>query len=185
MTLTNLKEELRRKTSTEVHRLEKEADMECKQIREAAQANGQYIIEKARKNALEFAEKERTQVSAAKLKATRIVQDARFDLVEEVVGRVRVLLAKQTKNKKEYYVLLEKLIRQGTSEVGSKSKLLVRKEDAVFARRFGSLGPPIETAGGVIVVSADGRVKINNTFEALLEQNDEVVKQKAFEQLFK
>ncbi len=185
MSLSALKEELHRKTASEVARLEKEGEEEAKRIREQAHEEAKAILHDAREEAVAFASKEQTQVSAAKLKAKRLVQDARFQLVEEAVEELKERLADRVNKKGEYQKLLEKLIRQGLQEAGGKGKLLVRKEDVPFAKKFGSVGPPIDTLGGVVVVSADGGVKISNTFEALLEEKGEVFRQKAFELLFK
>ena len=185
MTLTNLKEELRRKTALEAGRIAAEADAEAARIRSEAQAQAARIVADAPAEALEIAAKERTQVSAAKLKARRRVQDARFELVEEVASQLKVLLARRPQSRREYQKLLESLIRAGMKEAGKDCTLRVRREDAAFAKKFGDVGPALDTVGGVLVVSSDGRVKYNNTFEALLEARDEPVKQKAFELLFK
>ncbi len=185
MTLANLKEELRRKTSAQAEALQTEAEAEASRIRKDAHAQARQIVEAAKAEALEIGAKERTQISAAKLKARRHVQDARYGLVEEVISSLRDELSVQTENKRDYQKLLEALIKEGMAQVGKNSELRVRKEDVAFAKRFGDVGAPIETLGGVMVVSSDGRIKINSTFEALLESHDQAVKQRAFELLFK
>lgn len=179
-----LRQELNRKTQSEVMRIEAEARNEGRRIREDAKKELEKAKEHAAREAKEFIELERMRIPAARLKAKRIIQDAKYGMVSKALEESAELLAKRTSNRREYEKLLEDLIQEGIGNLGSKQFVIsVRKQDVAFARKFGKTSE-IECSGGAIVASEDGRMRINNTFEAMLEKKREELEQYAFEQMF-
>ncbi|MFH0971295.1 MAG: V-type ATP synthase subunit E [Candidatus Micrarchaeota archaeon] len=184
MGLETLKQELGRKTQSEVQRLDAEVRLEARRIKEDAKKELQRRREAAQKEAEEFVEIEKMRIPAARLKAKRILQDAKYQMVSEALGFTAQLLEKKTSNKREYEKLLEQLIGEGIRHLGTKQVvIMVRKQDIAFAKKFGKTAE-LDCAGGAIICSEDGRMRINNTFEALLEKNKEELEQHAFESMF-
>ena len=180
-----MKKELQKKGDTDSSMVEEEGREEVRRIKAQAREEGKKAAAQVLVEANAVIEAEQMRLSAAKLQARKLVQDARYALVQEAIEETSKLLKAKTKNRKEYEKLLEKLIKEGIAEVGSKDYVVqVNDSDKQFAKKFGEV-ETISTMGGAVVVSGDGRMKINNTFEALLEQHSEELKQKAFALLFK
>lgn len=186
MSLAGLKEELHRKTAEEAAALEKKAREEAELERQKAGKDSAEIIGRAKREAEEYAAKERMRISAARIRANRILQDAQFEVVQQVVDEMRLLLKKTASKRSEYRKIFERLASDAVKAAGKDCVLQANKDDAALARQFGKVDKkPLECIGGVVAVSADGRIKIDNTFEALLEERDEEIRQKAYEMLFK
>ncbi|HLC48396.1 MAG TPA: V-type ATP synthase subunit E family protein [Candidatus Norongarragalinales archaeon] len=184
MSLDGLKQELKRKTAIEVARIENEGKAEARRIREDARKDAEKREKIAEKEADEFVEREKMRIPAARLKARRIIQDAKYGMVERALAELGEILEKKTANKREYEKMLGGLIEQGIREIGSKDPvIMVRKQDAAFGKKFGKV-MEIECMGGAIIASEDGRMRINNTFEALMEKGKEGLEQQAFELMF-
>ncbi len=184
MGLEALTQELKKKTESEVRRIDSEAKAEAKKIKEEAKREVKRRVELAEKEAGEFVERDRMRIPAARLKAKRISQDAKYGLVETSLKELKKLLQKKANSRREYEKLLERLIKGGISDVGTdKIVISVRKGDMQFAKKFGKVNQ-IDCNGGAIISSEDGRVRINNTFESLLEKRREELEQAAFEYMF-
>lgn len=184
MSLDALRQELRKKTQSEVLRIENEGKIESKKIKDESKRQSEIRREARLKEAAELVGREEMRIPAARLKAKRIVQDAKYGMVEKALDEATDLLMEKTKSRKEYEKLLEQLISQGLKQVGDKnSTILVRKADLQFARKFGKC-EEYDCMGGAIIVSSEGRIRINNTLEALLEKNKELLLEKAFEMMF-
>ena len=186
MTLANLKEELCRKAAGEASAIEERAREAAKLGMEKAEREAAGIVERAKEDAREFAAKERMRISAANIRANRIVQDAQFGLVQEAVDEVRALLKKTAGERREYKKIFERFAAGAVEAAGKDCVLQVNNEDAALAKQFGMVDrKPLDCIGGLAAVSADGRIKIDNTFEALLEEQDGEIRQRAYEMLFK
>jgi V/A-type H+-transporting ATPase subunit E len=184
MSLESLKQELKRKTAAEVQRMENEGRAEAKRIRDDAKGEAAKRSEIAEKEADEFVEREKMRIPAARLKAKRIMQDAKYGMVAEALQELGELLGKKTSSRREYERMLGELIEEGLKELGGKdAQISVRKQDMQFAKKFGRV-KEMDCTGGAIVTSEDGRMRINNTFEALMEKQKERLQQQAFELMF-
>ena len=184
MALANLRNELKRKSDLEAAKLSEAEKEEIAKIREEAKGQIRKIMDEAREDAKTISEKERMRISAANLTAKRIVQDAKYELVKKVLEELGKEIGKEAKGQ-EYEKLLEKLIKEAKKGIDGECVLHVREKDFATAKKFGEVAKkPIETSGGVKAVSADGRITIDNTFEALLDEKKEMLAQKAFEILF-
>ena len=76
------------------------------------------------------------------------------------------------------------LIEEGMKALGIKEALIsVRKQDAPIAKKYGKVRE-IDCIGGAIIASPDGRMRIDSTFEALIEKRRGELEQKAFELMF-
>ncbi|MFH1442821.1 MAG: V-type ATP synthase subunit E [Candidatus Micrarchaeota archaeon] len=183
MGLEALKQELNRKTASEASRIENEGRAEAKLIKEGARKEMQKRQEKAEKDAENFVERERMRIPAARLKAKRIIQDAKYSLVDASLKELAEMLEAKTSNRREYEKTLEALIKDGLSEVGKSALIHVRKQDAAFAKKYGKV-VEIGCMGGAIISSEDGKLRINNTYEAILERKRDELEQQAFEAMF-
>ena len=157
----------------EVRKIAKNSEHEAQEILEKAQQAGQ----------AEGNEQKAEMYAAARLRAKRIIAEAREKAVENVLAELRDEMYDFTKTR-EYSDLLVKLAKSGVKAIGSGAIVKARKEDEKHLRTAGLNTSPMQCLGGVIVESADGKVRVNNTLESLFGQFSPQLKQRAYEELF-
>ncbi|MEK6843362.1 MAG: V-type ATP synthase subunit E family protein [Candidatus Micrarchaeota archaeon] len=184
MGLEALKGELAKKTQSESLRIDSEARMEIKKLREEAKKDYENRMEFAQNEAKETIAREKMRIPAARLKARRRIQDAKYEIVTDAFEELKKMLnARMSSGKKEYEKMLDALIKEGLEEIGAKNAIInVRKQDLQFAKKYGKTAE-ISCSGGAIISSEDGKLRINSTFEAILEKKKELLEQSAFEML--
>jgi len=159
---------------SEEQRILSEAKTEAKRI----------ISEAAEKTGAEASEMALELRAAAMLQAKRIESEAKERLVQGVLDEIKSELVQIAKAGR-YPDIFDSLARQAIRGLGDKEFVLkTNSRDRKLGEKHGRVAGTIDAIGGVIVAKTDGTIQINNTFEALLEQHEEQLKQKAFEQLF-
>ena len=141
------------------------------------------MVERARKAAEEEASHKQSQVSAARLEGKKRVAEARDAVVAAQLADVRTALQEFADSGK-YDAVLKGLAEEGQRALGGKVRILARKKDVPKLKKWGYADvDEIECWGGCIVATADGRIRVNHTFEALYEQGLEKLRQAIFEEL--
>ncbi|OIO24504.1 hypothetical protein AUJ65_01100 [Candidatus Micrarchaeota archaeon CG1_02_51_15] len=161
----------------------KEADHVLAQTR----AEGNSISVKARDEAKVLGENEWRKISTARLKARKEIANARNSIVDEAMLELKKelkSLADDSGRKSEYKQVFSALAKQASEEIGANAVLHCRKADVALAKSFGKVGEPIECIGGVIASTQDGLEIADNTFEALLEENSDVLRAEAHKRIF-
>ncbi|MFH1056789.1 MAG: V-type ATP synthase subunit E [Candidatus Micrarchaeota archaeon] len=124
--------------------------------------------------------------ASALLQAKRLESEAKEEAVQSVLREVKNELGEIAGQESRYEKIFDSLARQAIRALGDSDFVLkTNSRDRKLGAKYGRVAETIETIGGVIAAKADGSIQINNTFEALLEENEEKIKQRAFEQLFK
>ncbi len=187
MSLEKLREELSVETETQVKAILAEAKATAKTILKEAEANAAKSIAGSQEAAEQEAQALELEVSAARLAARKLFAEARNELVANVFAELREQLIDFTK-KREYPALFKKLAAQASKELskdGGECVLYASKRDyALLLKDYKNLSrEPIECIGGVVASARDGRLKINNTLDALLEEKSEEIRQKVLQQL--
>lgn len=184
--LDALKRELRRSAEEKAALLLQEGEAEAQQVLAQAREQGKQLIERAVEEAILVSAGEASRISSARLRARKISSEA----LEQGIGKAIAALLKQlassssprNSGKSGYAKLFPKLAKKALLEVDA-GVIRCRKQDAGMARKLGRVGEAISCAGGVLVESPDGRIKVDATFEALVEEHSEELKKKAFELL--
>ncbi len=186
MTLEKLKQEVLSQAERQAKAVIAEAEREEEQILGEARAKAKAIVDEKQKLGEAQARETAVELKAsALLQAKRMESEAKEEVVENVLNQVRRELQEISKSKRAYEKIFETLAKQAIRALGEKEFVLkVNAKDKKLASKYGRIAGSIDTIGGVIAAKADGTIQINNTFEALLEENEEKLKQKAFEELF-
>ncbi|MEM4348351.1 MAG: V-type ATP synthase subunit E [Candidatus Anstonellaceae archaeon] len=177
--------------------IQKNAEAEGRRIIHTAQKNAEKIVEAASKNADENLKKAKAEaaalvkqehaerVTSAKLAAKKIISEAKDDAVEAAVQEVwKEFVATATK-KSTYPSLLAKLVQEGLKELGTKEAVLyVRDEDRYLVSGYQLAKLPSEYAGGVIVESTDGKVRVNKTLDEIFLRKKDWLRKQIYEKLF-
>jgi vacuolar-type H+-ATPase subunit E/Vma4 len=180
MPLTELLRALEREVAEELAEQREQSRREAAAILAAAVAEARHLrrrlVAEAEAGATAEAERRRTR---ARLAAAAEVRAAREDAHQRLVATVRDRLA-GLRDRDDYPRLLEALLREAAAVLGG-AALTVRvdpKDAALIADRLSnaavstdgapSVRPDLETAGGVVLDTTEGRL-VDNTVEERLE----------------
>jgi V/A-type H+-transporting ATPase subunit E len=165
------------------------------------EASERLRMREAREEAIAKALAERTfrqRVQASELKMQSHLDRMRWNLVQDVEQRLTERMRSFMQEEPTYGNWLQTLIlaaatriERDTIEVsvnGRDHQRLFARWDSVSSRlpagqRATLAEMPIETLGGVLVTSADGRIRVDNTFEGRLERLRPRIQQAILERL--
>ncbi|MBL6998391.1 MAG: V-type ATP synthase subunit E [Gammaproteobacteria bacterium] len=139
-------------------------------------------------------------VQASELRIQAELDRNRWGLVQSVVHHMVQELDRQHKDRKRYPVIFRNLLRQGVAAMGPCAVTAFINSDDLsqFSKTWDSLvveccgtnkkislsGEACICSGGLKLVSDDGDVMIDNTFEGIIGRRDEELKRRIFERLF-
>lgn len=184
MGLRDLQKEVLDKAHTEAALVLASARQEAKDVFSNAKQEAERIEREARVKALEEAGAQKAEtLAAARLEAKAFNSRAQSRVVDSVLAELKEQLSAFASSK-DYEKVFAALVEEGKKGIGGDCVLIVCKKDAVLARKYGTVSSEfLDSIGGVIVSSTDGRIRVNNSFEALLEEKQEALKQLIFEEL--
>jgi len=183
MTLDQLRKEIRLEAARVRKDALKEAEAEAERILKDAEGQAKGLMDQARLKAKDEASGKQSQVSATRLEGKKRVAEARDTVVAAQLDEVRAALA-EFADSGRYDTVLKGLAEHGAEALGGKVRILSRKKDVPRLKKWGYADvSETDCMGGCLVVSSDGRIRINNTFEALYEQSLEKLRQAIFEEL--
>lgn len=169
MSLDEVIKEILDQGKREAEAIEKEAEAEAERIIDEARAEGRGIIEKKKKEALDAIKKlENKELSALEIKAKKDVLSTSKQALDRLYGAALVKLDSLPQERRER--ILNALVAKASRELPG-GYIYSNKKDEGFVKgnaRFDFAGN-IECSGGIIVESTDRTVKIDYTFEALLQ----------------
>jgi V/A-type H+-transporting ATPase subunit E len=167
----DIKQEARARADEIVDEAEQESDETLSEARQEAES----IVEQAREEAKKEAEDLREQeVSSAKLEARKMVSREERDLLAELRADVRDELAGLEDGRED---LTRSLLEAGVEELGDEEGAVYAAEgdeelveDLVDDVDGFEYGGTTDVLGGVVVESADGEVRVDNSFDSVLER---------------
>ncbi|MDO8633734.1 MAG: V-type ATP synthase subunit E [archaeon] len=186
MSLEQLSRQLLSDAKKEANAVILRAEKEKERILSEAEEEKKQVLAQARKKAQELSERQKMEIiSAASIRAKQIIDGEKNAAVEKALVVVfgEMCLAG---NSRQYEKLLKKLAEEGQKELGKDSIIIVNEKDHAAAKKlFASVSKesaPI--SGGAIVSTRDGRIRVDNSFEAIFEQNKDALKRDVFLELF-
>jgi V/A-type H+-transporting ATPase subunit E len=190
MSLQRLVEHIRALGEEEISSLQAEKEGQAKEILSQARADAELIREQRLSKVTLKAQKERAQaLNQAQIKALRIEDQARQQLIDEILIQARQSLSK-LRQADAYPKILTALVRESLNELGASVEegegILLRadKRDQEFiAQALIELDAPVEPHydlevwGGVIATTDDGRILVDNTLATRFQRLRPLVKQ--------
>ena len=176
MGLETVVEDIREEARAEAQEIRNDADERAQEIIESARADADSIREDARATAGRRIDQERERaLSSANLEAKQDLLRARRNLLEQVRSGVEHRLADADGERRRE--LTEPLLDAAATEFKDDEHIEVycRAADAdlvddLVADRDGfTRAGEIDCLGGVIVEGADGNIRINNTFDSVID----------------
>lgn len=182
--LEHLVEEVRQESENKARKVKADAEAKAKTIVEDAEKQAAEIISKRREAAAHEAEARQTQVSAARLKSKQIISEEKDKAVCESIKELERELAAFACTR-EYRQVFARLAKQASANLGQKEfDLLVNKRDLALAKSLGYSGKPVSIIGGGVAASKNGLIRVNNSFDSILEEKGDLLRMAAFEELF-
>ena len=173
MPLDKVLQEIQQKGEEEVRRIREEAEKEAERILAEAKAEAEEILKKAREEAEKEAEALRKQeISSVKLEMKREMLNVQKEILEEVFNllKQRVREMDEETKKKVLKTLLENNAADGMI-VYSRAEDEKLVKDLIKELKLNvKYGGSVECIGGVILEDASGDVRINLTFDELVNQ---------------
>lgn len=175
MSLESVAEDIRQQARAEAEAIREEADERAEEIVADAEAEAEEIVENREREVERQAEQEREQtLSSAKLEAKQLRLRARRDALDDVRAAVEDRIAGIEGAERER--LTRTLLEAALSEFDEGESLVVhgREADVDLLRELAdadrlTVGDPIECLGGVVVEGSRTRVRVDNTFDSVLE----------------
>lgn len=179
-----------------IEQIKKDSQKEIKQILNDAEEQASSILKDAKKEAEQESDKilsdgtqqseniKKILISKANQDTKREIMKAREEIIEECFTKAHHELSILRGN--EYEKIVKKLIQNGRRKLGGKCSLLVsRGANKTIAEDLGiSIDGKVETSGGVILKSADGRVTLDHTFDGILKREKDKIRRKVGKLLF-
>ncbi len=187
MTLEAIINKINKETSENVNKILKASKKESEKINRQARKELQLELEQERKKAEKSREIIRNiHLSNARRIARRTVLGKKEELINECFDQAKVSL--QQLSGDEYNKTIRKLINNGMKLIGNEAVVIPSKEDDLrIISEFSTLTVSNERTGaigGVILQSKDGKVIVNNTFEAIIERYKDDIRAEVANVLF-
>ncbi|MFB6159984.1 MAG: V-type ATP synthase subunit E [Haloferacaceae archaeon] len=176
MSLDTVVEDIREEARARAEEIRTDAEERAEEILEEAETDAAETVEEAEASVERQIEQEREQaLSSAKLEAKQERLEARRDALQEVRDAVEAAVADIEDERREE--LTAALLDDAATEFDGSAAVEVRgrAEDEELLRDLLSDRDGFEYAGehdclgGVVVESTESRVRVNNTFDSVLE----------------
>ncbi|MFH0836160.1 MAG: V-type ATP synthase subunit E family protein [Candidatus Micrarchaeota archaeon] len=184
MGIDDLKKEIVEDADSQAKKMLEEARAQARQITADAKQNAKKIVSDGKEKSLKEAVEKNIEISSARLQGRKLMSEAKDAVVRKVFEDLRIELAAFAKSK-EYPAVLAKLAKQAVAELGEEAVLHVRKQDAALLKGAGKVSSDyLDCIGGLIAETPDKRIRVDCTFEALIESHEDEIRQKCFEEFF-
>ena len=176
MSLDTVVEDIREEARARAEEIRTDGESRAEEIRKAAERDAEEILADAEREVERQVDQEREQkLSSAKLEAKQERLEARREVLEDVRDDVEARIADIDGDEREE--LTRALLEAATAEFdGAESARVHGREDdeslleSVVEEFEGyAIGDPVDCLGGVVVESDASRVRVNNTFDSVLE----------------
>ena len=177
MSLETVVEDIRDEARARAEEVRTDGESRAEDILEEAERDAEEVLEEAEREVERQVAQEREQkVSSAKLEAKQQRLEARREVLEDVRDDVEARVADIDGDEREE--LTRTLLEAATAEFDGDGTVHVhgRADDeelleSVLEDFEGfEVGEPVDCLGGVVVESDASRVRVNNTFDSVLEE---------------
>lgn len=179
-----------------IERIKRDSEKEIKQILKEAEKQVSSIFNEAKKEANQESEKilsngkkqceniKKIIISKANQDAKREIMKAQEKLIDECFTKAHHKLS--TLDRAKYKKIATKLMEEGCRKLGGRCNILGSRDiDKEIARNKGlKVIGIVETAGGIIIKSNDGRITLDLTFDGILKRKKDEIRRKVGTLLF-
>ncbi len=173
-----------------------DTESEIRQIIRDAEQQAKHIIKKAREEAegesinIKLDGKKHSEntrkiiIAKAKQEINHDIMNSKERIIEESFLQVYSRLSKI--NEEQYKKIITKLMQKTKKKIGEDCKLLISRDiDKTIAKNLKlEIIGTIDAIGGFIAISQDKKIKLNNTFEGIIDRNKDKLRIKVGKTLF-
>lgn len=178
-------EQIQKDAKTEIQQIKKEAENEARTIIIEAKKQAKIEAEKIIKNGKKQAENiYRITISKEKQNIKREIMNLKEQIIEECFIKAHQKLS--TIKGKTYEETVFKYAKEGVKKLGKDCNILVsRSEDKKIIEKLNLLSSgKIEASGGIKLVSKDGKIILDYTFNKILKRDKDKIRNKVGKLLF-
>jgi len=180
--LSKIREDADREASNILDNARREVEQKVKEAEDKARAKANEILKRAER---EIENRKKAELAKIRQEVKREILNKKEEIIQicfkEALERLRNLSGK------DYEKLVEKLIKRGAKEIGKECTIIPsREEDSKIAKKLGLKVSKnrVRSSGGVVIVSDDGKVSVDNTFEEILKREEASLRMKIGNLLF-
>ena len=196
-------QDAREEAKSIVDEAQRSAEMLLENRRQSAREKAEKDLDSPSRRAESEAEIARGRViTETKRKASWLVLSEKERLVTSVLNEVRSRLGDLQKSEKYVPILEKMIIDAGTALGGGKLEVVLNEDDSSLPLKINTLSEATaektgvktrlklskqkaETLGGAMVKTIDGRIVLDNTFEAILKRREKELRFKIAKILFR
>ncbi len=179
-----------------LERIQKDSLQEIKKILKEAEKQAGIIIEEVKKEAKQESEKilsdgKQQAENNAKIITSKASQDAKREIMkarEKIIDEcfIKAHHELSTLRGTPYKNLVKTLIEDGCDKLKGQCNIIISREvDREIATSMGlEVIGTVETNGGVIIKSNDGRITLDHTFDGILKRKKDEIRRKVGTLLF-
>jgi V/A-type H+-transporting ATPase subunit E len=185
MTAEKIIERIKQDSENEINQILKEAEKQASNINEDSKREAKLDSEKILSDGKQQAENiKKIIISKAIQDTNREIMNARERIIEECFTKAHHKLS--TLKETEYKNIITKLLEDGCKKLEGYCNILIsRAIDKKIAKNMGvEVVGNVETAGGIIIKSNDGRITLDHTFDGILKRKKEEIRRKVGKLLF-
>ena len=185
MEIEKLKGSLLSEANRDAQKIKKDAEEESRKMlkEEHAKLSSQKKEAEAEVERLLVDEKNE-RIAWARLESKRILAEAREDAIKNVIEDIFQELGNIRKTA-EYKKFVQKAAKESASELGSKITIHVLKGDKALVKVNGAkVVEDLDSLGGIIAETADGRVRMDMTLETLFDNRRDEIRKRISDEIF-
>jgi len=130
-------------------------------------------------------EERKERLAWARLEGKRRIEEAKDEVVKKVMDALADRF-KRYRRSAEYRNFLKGLVKKAEVEIGKKGMVIhVAEGDGKIVKGMGSVKEDLDSLGGVVVESRDGSVRVDYSFESLMEMKKEEIRRIVYDGVFK
>ena len=180
MSLESLVAEIRSRGAADLATIEKARAAEAAKIAAGRDALVSEIRDESARQAVAEAARDRSQrVAAAKLRARKLLYEARETRLEQAILDTREMLRKYA-DSDDYPATLKRMYDMATDLLGKQVRVMGRAADASKLSKVAgkSVDPtPLPILGGLVAETTDGSRRLNLSFDELLRLHEDRVRE--------
>lgn len=185
MSAEKIIEQIKKDSAKEIHLINLEAEKQVKNIIQIAKKEAEIQAEKIVENGKQQSEKQKKiQLSKANQDIKREIMNTKEKIIDNCFIKAHHELC--ILKGERYEKLIKKLIVDGQNKLGKDCTILyTRLVDKKIATDLGlKVEGRVDSSGGIILKSADGKVILDNTFDGIVKRNKDKLRIKVGKLLF-
>ena len=177
MSAEKIIDQIKKDTEKEIKGILRDAENQVKSIHENAKREAEVDVKRIENESVKKSENlKKIMISKASQDAKREIMNAREKKIEDCFTKAHSELSKVKGN--NYTKIVKKLIEDGCKKLGKNCTVLIsRNEDKKIAMDLGiKVDGKVESSGGVILKSSDGKITLDHTFEGILNREKDKIR---------